>query len=185
MGESMSRERGIIFSGESVRAIFAGRKTTTRRVVKPRPTLVLDAKASVAAFVDRRLTPMGERDVLVRCPYGAPGDQLWVRETWRGGDDTLDTVNYRADADGFDQFALTWRSPIFMPRRFSRLTLEITSVRVERLQEITEEDVVREGLTERLSLRDGFADGWDSLNGKRAPWESDPWVWAIGFEVTR
>lgn len=144
-------------------------------------------------------------DLLVPCPYGKPGDRLWVREThlfMRQGR----AIAYRANLDAVDAAGLGamyggWKPAIHLPRLRSRITLEITDVRVERLQEISGKDIVAEGAVERphnddyfgrcpVSAFDGkvyldllslWAAGWDSINAKRAPWSSNPWVWAISF----
>ena len=179
------KERPILFSGEMVRAILEGRKTQTRRIVKD-----------------------GTPDDWNACPYGVIGDRLWVRETWRlwdvlenyvGGQNTA-TVQYKAGPLGSDRVLTVsdeqrgnlsnlendrWRPSIFMPRWASRITLEITGVRVERLQEITEKDALAEGVGYAIT-RDckvpQFARLWDQINGKHAPWESNPWVWVVEFK---
>jgi hypothetical protein len=177
------KERPIIFSGPMVRAILDGRKTQTRRVLRRQP-------AGAWATPGRRA-----------CPYGVPGDRLWVRETWAGP--VLDIINgdlgerflYRAsDSDWKDcrGRSARWRPSIHMPRSASRLLLEITDLRVQRLQDITEEDARAEGVAAHLesALWDGcgeigyrahFKDLWDRINSKRGPWESDPWVWVLNF----
>lgn len=200
------KERPILFSAPMVRAILDGAKTQTRRVVKlgapPRgcrpwrlqgndnirfPVFVADADAP------------GDFGAAgsIKCPYGVPGDRLWVRETWYG--DTLDGVVYRADIDQLDEGQ--WRPSIFMPRWASRITLEITDVRVQRLQDISEEDARAEGCTGRdpepadeggtiyawkgrsaaPDARAHFAALWDSINGDGA-WAANPWVWALTFK---
>jgi len=207
------KERGILFSAPMVRALLAGAKTQTRRVVK----------GATGAYWDHAgWTPVVERGSVVawgtndpdpprvvhnvgcpfpHCPYGVPGDRLWVRETWGHVDDHdshgphccwfaadgCQRCNYGPRCEhGPDR----WRPSIHMPRWSSRLTLEITDVRVERLQAITEEDARAEGIAPAasiftdgppLSCRDVFAGLWDTINGKRAPWSSNPWVWAITF----
>jgi hypothetical protein len=125
----------------------------------------------------------------VKFPYGQIGSKLWVRETWRlayGG------VRYKAD----DNFWILhkWKPSIHMFRFMSRITLEITDIRVQRLQEISEEDAVSEGTPINdffpvntakivgLNAVDYYAELWDSLNGKKHPWASNPWVWAINFK---
>lgn len=171
------KERGIIFTGESVRAILAGRKIQTRRVIKDDWWRCLD--------------PDDEEDrakAVAQCQYGALGDRLWVKEVWavpgtaRRSDDPVHAgmnVVYRAKA-------YSWRSPIHMPRWASRITLEVTEVRVQRLQDISEEDAQAEGfpipgqLMTRLSVG-YFRHAWDAINGKRAPWASNPWVFAVTF----
>lgn len=127
------------------------------------------------------------------------GLKLWVRETWADfvihgftetyGDQDASGIIYRADGEIFGQ---KWRPSIFMPRWASRITLEITNVRVERLQEITEEDAKNEGVIPDESKKDGmspiinsykypFERLWDSINGKTYPWSSNPWVWCVEF----
>lgn len=217
------RERPIIFGAESVRAILAGRKTQTRRVLRHEH---IDELAAFAWDEERGLWESaiaGDYGALGhgdwhRCPLGKPGDRLWVRETWAhdagGGGDCDDPrcgisghVWYRASEDSrtAETFAgsARWRSPILMPRWASRLTLEVSAVRVQRLQEITEEDCVAEGAEtwcacpchgeggqpaigtcEDCALRHGrdwFRDGWNAINAKRGAWDANPWVWAITF----
>ncbi len=187
----MGKERPILFSGPMVRALLEGRKTQTRRLVTPDPG-PLAAFYKIDAFNVALFTNGQDR----RCPHGTAVDTLWVRETWAqvpycraDGNDIL----YRSDRD---YQTISWRPSIFMPRWASRLTLRITSVRVERLQDISEEDAVAEGCThtglnsngtlvsadEIESAREQFARLWDGINGKRAPWASSPWVWVLGLE---
>lgn len=192
------KERPILFSAPMVRAILDGRKTQTRRVVR----------GQVGALDRGQPTIVGGP----ACPYGAPGDRLWVRETWAAIDERGEAVSrrtrhvdqncgdrlvYRADDRVLTE---QWRSPLFMPRWASRITLEVTTVRVERLQAITEEDACAEGVTQTdgrwwdgaphavkgtpralPTAREAFADLWDAINGKRAPWSSNPWVWVVSF----
>jgi len=168
------KERPILFSTEMVKAILDGRKTMTRRVVKDPYKYITIPRPS---------------------PYGRVGDRLWVRETFVIDADGM--PDYRADCDSG---VIAWRPSIFMPRKLSRITLEITSVRVERLQEITEEDAIKEGAgpghilcsptifnpeTETpKDYRTGFSYLWDAINRKTYPWESNPWVWVISFRLT-
>lgn len=142
-----------------------------------------------------------------KCPYGKPGTRLWVRETfslYRGfADDTLPDapVIYRADKDGCGQYPVMlnghcvlvnqrnpWKPSIFMPRRASRIALEVTSIKVERVQDITEDDAIAEGMeiipigTSTWSNRQSFAILWDKINAKRGyAWASNPWVWVVSF----
>ncbi len=179
----------ILFSGPMVRAILEGRKTQTRRVMK------LEGYEGGNTYENRDGDLV---DVLHYCPYGRPGDLLWVRETWRvsiaGG-----FYVYRADPRK-EEFtkelarhdpSIHWHPSIHMPRRASRLTLRITAVRVQRLQEIADGDVAAEGVnwaSTRIGndhgspARDAFYHAWNAINAKHAPWESNPWVWAITFE---
>lgn len=158
------KERPIIFSGAMIRALLEGRKTQTRRVV--------------------RTTYRIEQ---VKCPYGKPGDRLWVRETWAGGIPGCESqggYSYKADhITGNDgPFEIKWRSPIYMPRNASRITLQVADIRVERLQSITEQDAIAEGLKE--SPVNAFHALWDSIHADgKYPWDSNPWVWVIEFNV--
>ena len=195
----------IIFGTESVKAILEGRKTQTRRVIKPQPinadywTFHQDTPFNGAFYpnTDNALPK------LLKCPYGQVGDRLWVKETWvtnpifpltklRGKED-LPYIIYKADKTQWNDYK--WRSSLFMPRWASRITLEITGLRVERLQEITEEDCLAEGIPERgtifmhptargIPLIHAYANLWDSLNAKRGyGWETNPWVWVIEFKI--
>lgn len=158
------KERGILFSAPMVKAILDGRKTQTRRVVKQQPDYVRDGVAYVQKYADA--------GVATRCPYGQPGDRLWVREAFCAFD--IGRVHYRADfAPGDDESV--WKSPIFMPRWASRLTLEITDVRVERVQSISEADALAEGITSRpncVGFRKqdvGWSGDWSQV-GKMSLW---------------
>lgn len=213
-------ERGIIFSGPMVRAILAGTKTVTRRLIRNQ-----DRFEFIGGSCDDRDDPQnwgqwceirGERREAYCGPgrkriengngagdyepiraYAEVGDVLWVRETWgawphMGGGVQPDSLRYRA-TDGLppDPYgAWRWRSPIFMPRWASRITLRVESVRPERLQEITPVEVRAEGVqyrrdldpcTDAASACVAWWEGWDRLNGKRAPWDSNPFVWRIEF----
>jgi hypothetical protein len=181
------KERGIIFSAPMVRALLEGRKTQTRRVI-PDGGRCLDLDDDAE---DRyHAGTWGEEK------YGHPGERLWVRETWAPDPVYEDErrVCYRATAA--DESCIRWKPSIFMPRWASRITLEVTEVRVQRLQDISEEDARAEGVAEGRIPADGqddgrcvlhptrrraFEVGWDSINGDRAPWASNPWVWAISF----
>jgi hypothetical protein len=182
-------ERPILFSTEMVRAILEGRKTQTRRVLNPQPS----------GRIDRTLRR-----------YGNTGDRLWVKETFTPDFFGAGLPAYRADchpdADHFKPEGIKWTSGRFMPKRSARLWLEIGTVRVERLHEITEADARAEGfpLTHPIkarrtvrgldgrvtrdtvdlvdfTARGGFAHAWDAINGKRAPWATNPYVWVISF----
>lgn len=195
----------ILFSGPMVRAILAGTKTQTRRVVKRQGDMEFDSADPHygpywLAYAAGDAT--GE-DAKVRCPYGAPGERLWVRETFAqdvagcpGG------ISYRADhsdprGDG-PAHPMKWRPSIFMPRAASRILLEITDVRVERLQAISEAEARSEGITDGGCLncgnsepcgcpdpspdaRDAFAWLWQSINGSHS-WHANPWVWVVSFK---
>lgn len=208
-----TRERPILFSGPMVRAILAGTKTQTRRLVDSSrvPSDVIEAvqsplpsRGDVFEF-RRRLYSAKE----IRCPHGARGDRLWVRETWAPHADEEETCRNYSErmagrgglsepgavrpeifyrADGGDPFVSGWRPSIFLPRWASRLTLEVLAVRVQRLQDITINDIKAEGITPcdpYLTWKDNFARLWDDINGKRAPWASNPWVWALTFRPVK
>lgn len=214
------RERPILFSGPMVRAILSGQKTQTRRAVKPQPpagypVALCDAHGICAWGEDGTENGDWWPDDAARCPYGQPGDRLWVRETWcplRSSDYAAAprsaplpedrakvTIAYQADHidPRGDAGPLEWRSPLFLPRWASRLTLEIEAVRVERLQEISHDDAAAEGMyTGAWRSEEGpkppsgqmhsyaverFRRVWDAINGKRAPWASNPWVWVVTF----
>ncbi len=184
-------KRGIIFTGESVRGILSGAKTQTRRVIKWRKDLEngswiksihVDGGGNWIAWSSdepgladftKRAYPKGEGFI---CPYGKIGDHLWVRETWAH---RISGIAYRAD-DNLS--GIKWKSPIFMPRIYSRITLEITDVRVERLKEITERDARAEGYLDcPLDPLQWFQRAWHQINGKKFPWESNCWLWVIEF----
>lgn len=209
-------ERPIIFSAPMVRAILEGRKTQTRRLLRRIDAANLrflgceeetgESDALIEYFEDGHSGPGwyaacgeypedGSHHIV--CPYGQPGDRLWVRETLRLGD-----VDWTYAADGARIWLsmgdsrvsdmLAWAhhkegrtcSPIHMPRWASRLTLEVEQVRVQRLQDISDSNALAEGAVGTGafgSYRREFAAGWDHINGKRAPWSSDPWVWALTF----
>lgn len=196
------KERPILFSAPMVLATLEGRKGVTRRVVKPVPQMVTDRAA---------VTWEGDPAVLLRlleqngrkCPHGRPGDRLWVREAFRDARAALaERVLYRASGD----IACGWKPSIHMPRWASRLLLEITAVRVERLQDgegetAFESRYLAEGIN-RIHHGDGayyysaFRDEphpqnwcdpfdawrelWVSINGVES-WDSNPWVWVVEF----
>lgn len=164
----------------------------TRRVVKPQ-SLFEGKDAIVKRFPEQ-----------CGCPYGVPGDRLWVRETcllWKGGAGPNSDVIYTTEEDfepckttmkimkdaGYPKYPVgnfSLISASHMPRWASRITLEIVNVRVERLQEITAEDAVKEG-TPRSITKYGlaaFCELWDTINGKKYPWASNPWVWVLEFK---
>ena len=163
----------IIFSAPMVRAILGGRKSQTRRVVKPQPNVRLSniEETNLWSYT------LCEQDW--KCTYGKPGDILWVREIFYKhkhiGMKFSD--EYEALPDNLKQYYRKCSS-IFMSKWTSRITLKISDVRVERLQEISEKDAISEGILAVAS----FADIWNSINGKKHPWASNPWVWVIDFE---
>jgi len=199
----MPKEYPILFKAPLVREILAGRKTVTRRPVKPQPDGVNGATwlADVGGtFVPcRDELSRGALDQIgpaVRSPFGVPGDRLWVRETWAYSDlrySPLAPVLYRADGDAQPVLDDKWRPSIHMPRDASRILLDVVSVRVERLQAIDCADIRAEGLScpehdfpggfcvsECPSLRQAFAGTWDGIYGA-GTWAASPWVWRVEF----
>ena len=190
------RERPILFGAPMVRAILAGAKTQTRRLVKPNPHKVDGG----VPFADAPAWAHAEPgSAVMRCPYGVRGDRLYVRETWAAPHayDHLPPrlipqdarIHYAATED---RGGLLWRPSIHMPRWAGRITLEVTGVRVEQLQEISYEDAKAEGaefwrndgtLTELppcSAHRYEFEDLWTSINGADS-WNANPWVWIVSF----
>lgn len=205
-------------SGESVRAIIAGTKTQTRRILKSPHAADADVWSFIPTSGEWESGMCGDHGAIahgenVRCPYGEPGGRLWVRETWcmahpdyhteeegvRLGRPIKDGrwCHYAAtDSVEYNDNRSPWRSPLYMPRWASRLTLEMTDVRVERLQDISESDAKAEGIRgtddippgyisglgeDETTARGAYAHLWNAINGKRAPWASNPWVWAMTF----
>lgn len=172
-------EKPIVFSTPMVKAILEGRKAMTRRVIKPQP--YLNDVGRLAWIISGWTTP---EEIAEKAPYHV-GHKLWVRETWRvhHGDEGTQCLEYKADAA--DNLMPHWKPSIFMPRWASRITLEVTGLKVERVQDITESDVVAEGIqdTGAGDLRAMFAVLWSSINAKRGyGWAVNPWVWCISFK---
>ncbi|HEK0243435.1 hypothetical protein FA568_09800 [Pseudomonas aeruginosa] len=208
MSAEKPRERPILFNDQMVRAILEGRKTVTRRVVKPQPDFL-------GSMVDPN-TPFKTLDAglhaRITCPYGEPGDRLWVREAW-AADAQVDAIApsdlsqgepiwYPADLSvrqtGCSMISKgRVRPSIHMPRWASRILLEITAVRVERLQDISEEQALAEGVRgepcdhTRQACADigcwgdtakgAFGFLWESLKGEGS-WAANPWVWVVEFK---
>lgn len=229
------KERPIIFSAEMIKAILAGRKTQTRRIIKLQPpcdgqnwqisTLVdttarenLKHRGKQCWVVMDGLNEIDCNDRYFSPPYGYVGDRLWVRETWchkwedsgpvyntEGNFDNTCVWYYATDDepeavddDGWLKFnkngcqASPWKPSIHMPHWASRITLEITNIRVERLQDISEEDAKAEGCesilenagtiqARRGTVRRAFSILWDSIHGQSV-WNLNPWVWVIEFK---
>lgn len=211
-------ERPIIFSTEMVRAILEGRKTQTRRVIKPQPEFTPPPKGFgsykkedywgwgwrknkndwFCGVTQKQLT--SDKGLLYpnRCPY-AVGDRLWVRETFWYCCEGCKKAFYKADGFELGPNKVRiggiecqvknnkWKSSRFMPKWAARLWLEITEIRVERVGEITWQDIALEGIRGKhaVDTRETFVKLWDSLNAKRGfSWESNPWCWCISFRRT-
>lgn len=190
-------ERPILFNGEMVRAILDGRKTVTRRVVKP--AKCHDSGADLAAC--EIAGEVNEKRDFRLCPYGQPGDRLWVREAhafvpepaYRRSTGIYQRANPADDyevcvfRENFDRArSFPWRPSIHMPRWASRILLEVTDIRVERLHEITIGQICKEGLARSMyefipvtTAFDVFAELWNSTGGD---WDANPWVWVIEFK---
>ena len=186
----MIKERPILFNGAMVRAILDGTKTQTRRVTKFGVQEFVDEGSDLNLHVWR--TDEAGDHHLKDCPYGMPGDQLWVRETHSRLIDGTSPAHVRYKAHyPTSPWGTGWKPSIHMPRWASRITLKIKGVRVERVQDITEEDAKAEGLIDDfISPGDGhsalyhFVTLWNSINIKRGyGWSTNPWVWVVDFEV--
>lgn len=203
-------ERGMIFNAEMVRAILDGRKTQTRRPIKWKQTRFTE----IGEREDGSKWPWSEDaehafDFWHPCPFGSVGDRIWVRETFQGPLFDFDLMDsyckdstpfeksefcvYKADGvpapefyDADDELHCCWRPSIHMPRWASRILLEITDVRVERLKSISDRDALREGCS-AADMRSGdcvadvFARLWASIYGSDS-WNANPWVWVIEFK---
>lgn len=206
------RERPILFSAPMVRAILAGQKTMTRRALNERDLASFKAAADLGEcgrFLEGQpITPGDRKYHSMLCRYGEPGDHLWVRETFQpiladGFDHGA--ANYKTGSGWSASYPATdgriefydlskeelsdrCKPAIHMPRWASRILLEIKSTRVERLQEITEEDSVSEGIHGpygsamgiAFTAKDHFRALWSGINGKES-WDSNPWVWVVSF----
>jgi hypothetical protein len=195
-----------------VRAILEGRKTQTRRPIRGATGAFWDHSAWRPVVRDGAIThwksadggsTFGPGSPCPRCPYGAPGDRLWVRETWALATDSCTdycAVQFRADS-AIQAFTVPrviehygerrslsdgWRPSIFMPRWASRIELEIVNVRLERVQQISEADIQAEGAPSDWGCRHTwFSPLWDTINDKRGyPWDRNPWVWVVEFRNT-
>lgn len=201
------KEHPILFSTEMVQAILDNSKTQTRRVIKPQP-IITSSGCWIQGLHYANEHHLRRGLPIDCCPYGQPGDCLWVREAWRPIDDDIpvsklgpgDDIYYRTDYVG-EALNGKWRPSIHMPRWASRITLEVVKVRLEHIQDIGNDnqinDVFEEGL--RKSNYYEYADDevcdldvatavevykkiWDSINAHRGySWESNPWVWVIEF----
>ncbi|HHS9782020.1 TPA: hypothetical protein ACTW95_001315 [Klebsiella quasipneumoniae subsp. similipneumoniae] len=181
------KERGMIFNGEMVRAILDGRKTQTRRPIKWKQTRFTE----IGEREDGSKWPWSEDaehacDFWHPCPFGAVGDRIWVRETWAryNIDQNSHDIAYRATTPEDWPEEGRWRPSIHMPRWASRILLEITGVRVERLRSMSQDDARAEGVIAASGPMEAglaFRELWDSIYGEES-WKANPWVWVISFE---
>jgi hypothetical protein len=195
------REYPILFKGPMVRSILRGTKTATRRLVK------LDE--SGRALRGKKCWHLDDPEAHLASPYGQPGDQLWVKETWccvraypfsDFKRSSMDDIAYRASQDAESEnirrsHRFIWSPSLLMPRVYARLFLEIESTRPERLQAITDEDAIREGAMDwwnetcpagcddHPTPREAFRLLWIKINGEES-WKANPWVWVICFRST-
>lgn len=199
------KERPILFSTPMVQAILAGHKTQTRRMVKFKklwngfgevsPNECRPDGCHNQQYLHVHYNGNGESDLVTShrhfCPYGEIGDRLWVKETFRM---QISGIEYRADEP--PRSTGKWKPSLFMPRDLSRITIEITGIRVERLNEIKYNDCKAEGLNEPRAFaqyglerqerdelfRISYKNLWESINGKGS-WDQNPWVWVIEFKT--
>lgn len=177
--------RPILFNTEMVLAILEGRKTVTRRVVKPQPVHNNGFwELGGAGWSDsiKSITPIPYHSLYNRMPYD-PGDILWVRETWAYN---RDIWLYKADYPSSEDFSWAkWHPSIHMPRKAARIFLRVTDVRVERLQHLTRDEAISEGCNAAIPILE-FKGLWDSTikpaDLDRYGWAANPWVWVIEFE---
>ena len=185
------KERPIIFSPDMVRTILDGRKTQTRRVVKPQPVLT----TTDSSIISKKL-----KSQHIKYSYGQVGDRLWVRETWASNGINIignkEDVIYKSDYGDIPppkidlgnglEITQNWKPSIFMPKLASRITLEITRIRIERLMDITIRDLISEGCSFMSNTRltmEYFKKLWNVINAKYGyEWEKNPWVWVIEFK---
>jgi len=203
------KEHGMIFNGEMVRAILDGRKTQTRRIVSDRHLNLIDVGSQIGECyplecgIDHENSQSYYRE---HCPFGTIGDRIWVRETWaEAGAGAPELQLYRANypehvPSHYENVPLAedirWTPSIHMPRWASRILLEITGVRVERLNDISQQDAQAEGMKltgwrptysdpdsggDVWTPYDNFAQLWESIYGVDS-WKANPWVWVIEFK---
>lgn len=183
------KERPILFSAPMVRAILDGTKTQTRRVVKSRPDKNMGPRC---VLLPNELAGEVNAGDYTNCPYGQPGDRLWVRETFHtvDGHRAFYRADYNHNPKGDKEHGIVWTPSIHMPRWASRIALEVTGVRAEPLQDISDADVESEGIQEIVDAgidhdgwpRDAYRALWEQINGPGS-WSANPWVWVIEFKV--
>ncbi|MEM6161000.1 hypothetical protein AAH446_10695 [Erwinia sp. P6884] len=215
------KERPILFSDQRVRALLSGQQSQTRRIMKSQPFGPGQDNHEGCYGIDVLSNNLqgnrvrGMENLSYHCPFGQPGDRLWVRETWRGPviapDDMADYerspadfkhsryCQYRADTSQFataedEDGQFGWQAGIHMPRWASRIDLLITGIRAEKIQDISDDDVIAEGVqtdshflnnfftmhSEAVSSKDAYRKQW-ALQYGGTSWEVNPWVWVIDF----
>ena len=202
------KEHPIIFGTWAIPKIQDGSKTQTRRVIKPQFSLPPVAgkpylSDGFLSVIPDRINFRGwawiadDNGRKIKCPYGQVGDRLWVRETLRWSKAGTPTRYSADDCPVFRDGETPWVWPfrtevlpsIFMPRWASRITLEITEIRAERLQDISDGDAIAEGCIDKnpignlvLEPRYIFKQLWNSINGKKYPWANNDWVFVLGLK---
>jgi len=197
------KERPILFSTTMVKAILEGRKTQTRRFVNPQPTFSENTGFHWKGYmygIGSNYAETVSNFVNTSCPFGKVGDRLWVRESWyqKGtvgrsypDDDEYQFFGHKqaayvADGDAPKDWTFRKRPSIHMPRWACRLVLEITNIRVELLNDITEDDAVAEGMVadDDYCAEEYFSKLWNEINGwDKKGWNANPWVWVVEFKV--
>ena len=201
------KQRPILFSTQMVRAILAGKKTQTRRVIKLTDFGQSDTRGYDWHYRDKCgvWNDLRHTQMLGKCPYGVVGDQLWVRETTIIAEEhgyqepiyvaselgacVLDSGLRPAPDDMCDvePHDIKLRPSIFMPRKFCRIILEITDVRIERVQDISDQDAIAEGIEFSgiiggMNAHQNYCSLWSRINGNQS-WIENPWVWVVEFRV--
>lgn len=210
------KEIPILFSTEMVQAILEGRKTMTRRIVKPQIRNGVTLQFHPDGYCLQRSDITGFFDTNhIKCKYGQPGDVFWVRETWcltQPKDPETYYFGYKCGIQPYSSFAASekfdfsspdkWHPSIHMPKEAARIWLQVEEIRVERLQDITEEDAIAEGVEKVgdrfknyyqpgktvkqvvgfLQAKISFKSLWNEINGEES-WDSNPWVWVVKFKV--
>ncbi len=192
------KDKPILFQTWGIKAILAGNKTQTRRIIKPQPGIgIKDFYHRPGGLFQGTHVKVGTGVGIgnpIKCPY-EKGMELWVRETCAEGGNLTSGPGYIYKADNYPtelKNAVKWKPSIFMPRAASRITLVIIDVRVERIQDITPDDILKEGVKslglpgfhDQVALIEKWISLWNSINEKRGyPWESNPYVWVIEFKI--
>jgi hypothetical protein len=190
------KERGIIFTPENHRLIMSGAKVQTRRVIKPQP-MTGQIWGDVEESEDYPYEWFqwfngGEKSPTFTCPHGIPGDKLYVKEGVIVHADGRTLAGYYMDGARITNLGEKRLTAMFMAKRYARTWLEITDVRVERVQDISEEDAKAEGTSKfpvptfaDSTYKQGFERLWNSINRKKHPFESNPWCWCLSFQLIK